>query len=195
MKIALIGNGKLSRKYGKNIDKCDMIIRLNKARVEGYEDYVGHNTSVLGIVNETTLSYNAALGRLDRDILQECQMIWISGQKRNEEYEKALLKIAGVTQIVNIDYEYFRQLCSMIYPGYRVEKFPSTGINVLSYIIYNFDILESVNKKLKIYGFDCFETGHYFDDEKRVNKKFHDLQVEMKILSYLKRFKNIQIFN
>jgi len=49
--IAVVCSGKPSRKYGKEIDSHDIVIRFNDAVTTGYEDYVGTKKIVQTVVN------------------------------------------------------------------------------------------------------------------------------------------------
>ncbi len=195
MKIAIIGNGQLSKNYGKSIDKNDIVIRFNKAKIEGYEKQVGSKIDILSIVGETGLSYNAAGRSLNRDMLYNVQRIFISGLKRNKNYEKLLDKISGSAKVYRyINYGCYIDICKKIDKGFELIKYPSTGINTLCFCLYKYHILADNKNKLNLYGFDCLKTGHYFDNEKR-NNNCHALEIEKKLIEYLKQFKNIKFYN
>ena len=194
MKLAIVGNGKLSQNYGKDIDSCDLVIRFNKAKTKGYEQLVGTKTSILALVGETSLSYNQAVDKLDKSIVRDIEYIYISGRKRNEDYEKAILKLKGHGNIIfqYINYDYFKAMCTLI--DIKTNKNPSTGINILCYMIATHMNLNDGDNEFNIYGFDNFKSGHYFDDENRNNSGFHDLDIERQILDYLNEFKNINMY-
>lgn len=202
MKIAIIGNGKFTKKYGSRIDKADIIIRFNGARIEGYQDQVGSRTDILALAGATSLSYMAEAAKIDTNILKETGQVIFSGRKRNENYEKILLKKKAVNNanISNLIFQYvgfdcFMDLVRKVEPDYEIIcKLPSTGMNVLCYILYQYNYSDG-KVGFNIYGFDNFESGHYFDNERRNNSEFHDLGIEMAIIDYLKNFKNIRFFN
>ena len=193
MKVALVGNGKLSKNYGKSIDKNDLVIRFNSAKIQGYEKERGVKTSILAIVGETALSYTAAARNLDKDILRQCEYIYISGLKRNQAYEKEILKYKGSGSILftYVNFECFKKVATDVRPDFEMVKFPSTGINIICYLIFN---MLKPEDKLNVYGFDNFDTGHY-KDSIRNNAEFHDLEIEKWIIDYLKTYKNIKFFN
>jgi len=194
-KIALIGNGKLSKNYGKSIDKHDIVIRFNQAKIQGYEKQVGSKIDILSIVGETSLSYTSAIDKLDRYVLQQTKNIWITGIKHNKAYENLLKKRSGIIgEYQYLNYDCYIEICREIDSGFELLKFPSTGINTLCYCVLNYDIIKGNVNKLNVYGFDCFKTGHYMDNEKRSNV-CHNLDMELQVIEYLKQYKNIKFFN
>jgi hypothetical protein len=196
MRIAIVGNGKLKKNYGKQIDSCDFVIRFNRAKIKGYEKQRGTKTSTLALVGETSLSYNQAIDKLDRDIIRAVQYVLFSAKKRNEDYEKEILKIKGSGNIIfaYIGYEYFVNLSKIVIGDkWEMEKIPSTGINILAYLIANNNMMNDGDNEYFIYGFDCFETGHYYDTV-RNNSEFHDIDTEKAIIAYLKQHKNLHFF-
>jgi hypothetical protein len=195
MKIAIVGNGKLSKNYGKQIDKCDLIIRFNHAKIKGYEDLVGTKTHILALVNPTKLAYQNEAQKIEQQLLKNCEWVLLSGGRKNKDYEKLLNKIVGKEKEYRyITYNTYEMICDLHTPNFKFDKNPSTGINVLCYILFIYDILEN-SHKLNIYGFDNFKSGHYFDSRIRHNEKFHDLKVEKQLIEYLKKIKNISFFN
>jgi hypothetical protein len=190
MKIALIGNGKLSKNYGQDIDNSDIVIRFNRAKIKGYEITHGTKTDILSLAGETVLSYNNAVEKLDRNILKQIKRIFISTLKRNKNHERLLDKISGEAKIYRyINYDDYFKICKQIDNNFEMIKYPSTGINILCYCVNRYQ-----DDDINVYGFDCFQSGHYFDDEKRNNWEFHDLGIEYKIIEYLKKYKNIRFF-
>jgi hypothetical protein len=157
---------------------------------------VGTKTDILALAGETSLSYITAADRLDRDILRQCGLILFSGLKKNKDYENRLKKIANRhLNFEYIGYEHFTRILSVANENYKcIKKNPSTGINILCKMVSDCNIFFSENKLL-IYGFDCFKSGHYFNNEKRNYCEFHDLEIEKQIIEYLKKFKNIKFFN
>ena len=212
MKIAIIGNGKLSKRYGKQIDKADIVIRFNQAITDGFEQYVGKKTTVLSLVGETSLSYTTAIQKISKDLVSKCQSIWFSSLKPNKGYEKLLHKMsnsffvdsnematftttATVTDMVYIGFEAYKDMCKKLIKDFEFSKHPSTGINTICTVLDTYNIFKDTTSKLDLYGFDNFKTGHYFDKEKRNNKEFHPLDYEKIILESLKEYKNIKIYN
>ena len=191
MKFSIVGNGKLSKKYGKRIDS-GTVVRFNRARVLDYEDIVGSKTDVLSLVGETGLSYNSAAGYINRDVLTDTGLVWFSAVKHNQDYEKLLDSISRQRKSYTyIGFEDYQRMAKEIDSDYVMARLPSTGVNTICYCYYQMDD----KAKMNVYGFDCFETGHYFDDEKRNNEKFHDLSMEQKIIERLKADKRIKFFN
>ena len=190
MKIALIGNGKLSKNYGKSIDKQDIVIRFNKAKIQGYEKKVGTKIDILSIVGETSLSYTSAIDKLDKYILSQTKQIWITAIKHNKAYEKELKKKSGIIgECQYLNYDCYVEICREIDLGFEIIKHPSTGINTLCYVVKNYK-----DDIISVYGFDCFKTGYYFSSENRSNN-CHNLDMEIQVIEYLKQFKNIKFYN
>jgi len=46
-KVVIIGNGPsaMSQRFGEAIDKCAEVIRINRFKIKGFEDYVGRKTT------------------------------------------------------------------------------------------------------------------------------------------------------
>jgi hypothetical protein len=197
-KIAIIGNGKLLKKYGSKIDKCDTVIRFNHARLEGYKNYIGSKTDCLALVGATRLAFKDEADKIDDNILKSVSWVIFSGRKKNEEYEDYLIKrkfkLTGIEPqmfFTYIDINCFESFCKLHNIKTDENKIPSTGINVLCYILYLFSYKEK--EKFFVCGFDQFESGHYFDKEQRNNANFHDLEAEKQVIKSLKSYSNITI--
>ncbi len=52
MKIAIVGNGIHAsyKENGKFIDSCDLVIRLNKFIIEGYEQFIGSKIDIISLM-------------------------------------------------------------------------------------------------------------------------------------------------
>lgn len=200
MKIAIVGNGKLSADYGNCIDNCNAVIRFNHARIKGFEKTVGTKVDILALAGATDLSFKTEFSKVDPYILKEVGCIMFSGRKVNEDYEKLILKKkAALNQDkANIVFQYIDNTCFYDFCFKNCievddSKIPSTGINVLCHLFYTFDYKN--NNEFYIFGFDNFKSGHYFDSEKRNNQNFHDLEAEKQIIHELKKYKNIRFYN
>jgi hypothetical protein len=195
MKIAIVGNGKLSKNYGKQIDKCDLVIRFNQATTKGFEELIGTRTDILALAGETSLSYIIVANKLDRSILRKCDHSIFYGFKKNKDYEKRLIEIAKKDiKFEYINFENYYYLVNLIGINNFNIKNPSTGINIICEIFWKYN-LSIKDDKLFVYGVDCFKSGHYFNNEKRNNHEFHDLDIEKQIINYLKKLKNIKFYN
>lgn len=200
MKLSIIGNGKLSKNYGSRIDKSDVIVRFNHIKIKGYEKTHGKNTHILGLAGATSLSYEGEASKLDIDILKDIGWIMFSGRKRNEDYEELLLKKKSILNdnqaniVFNyIDYTCYNTVLNILKIN-GMHKIPSTGINILCYLLFS-NNYPSKQNKFNIYGFDCFESGHYWENHKRKDAEYHDLKTEKAVINYFKQFKNIKFFN
>lgn len=186
--IAIVGNGELSKNYGKEIDKADIVIRINGAKIDGFEKKIGKRTDILCLVGETALSYKRAFGNIDKKVLNDADSIIFSGKKKNPEYEKTL----GKEMYIYMGPEIYTKLCKKIDKLLVLDKLPSTGINLLChyYMLYKYD-----DTKINVYGFDCFETGHYYAVNDRKPGQFHNLDMESKLIKMFGKNKNISFFN
>lgn len=189
MKIAIVGNGKLSKNYGADIDSHDVVVRFNHAQIKGYEKLIGTKINILALAGATKQSWQNEFRKIDRDILRTCECICFSGNKHNYDYENALLSFNSDLKISYVERKFFKTFCLSI-TNKKYKMIPSTGMNVLVNMIF-----KKPDNYFDIYGFDCFESGHYSDDEIRNNHEFHDLKLEKKIICYLSEFENINFYN
>src|SRR5689334_15224053 len=44
--IAVVGNGPTKGVYGDRMDGCDLVLRMNRCRIHGFESHIGSRTDV-----------------------------------------------------------------------------------------------------------------------------------------------------
>lgn len=90
MKIAIVCNGWKCRlnQNGSFIDSCDLVLRMNRFNISGYESYVGSKTDVISLMITGEGSTSGILGH--GPLLQHAdKSIWIPDKYRFEhQYQR-----------------------------------------------------------------------------------------------------------
>lgn len=163
MKVVVVGNSacNLNKKNGQLIDDFDIVIRLNKFKILGYEKYVGSKCDIY-CSKWLNMSYNI-------NILNQFKNIWLPYPKppnwwtsdgnfkevSEQEHKKYIKKYNLNENIISYlpieclnEFEsIFKKVCQ-----------PSTGLIAISMAINLFK-----NCTIKYTGFDAFSTGWYWD--------------------------------
>jgi hypothetical protein len=163
MKIVIICNG-LSASFNDNgpfIDSCDIVIRLNRFVIEGFERYIGSKITIISLM---LTGYGATSGIVGYKPLEEyvkrTQSIWIPDKFRAEQhesrvramlqyrlpydypfkfvrddiYDKLMMKMQDISTQLNDTHEYY---------------FPDSGMTTIEKVIYFYPSAE-----IYITGFD-----------------------------------------
>jgi hypothetical protein len=183
--VAVVGSSGnlLKHKYGPEIDKHDVIIRFNQARVKGYEEFVGSRTDIR-IVNchvltgttDTSLYSNYDknfIPNLPPQLLVVSKPTYYNKQKRSPHNEVVLLS------------DDFHKYCERIL---NTGKDPSVGF---------LGTIMALNSKTvpSIYGFDqsaTVDNKHYWEHVKKIGK-FHKFSREKEIFKQLQEQGKIKI--
>ena len=164
--IALLGNASSIMKTKKDIDKHEIVCRINRGTPQGKESYIGSRTDVLF----TATKIDPLLKQFNAKYI-----IWTT--KCTKLLTPKLDEIAY--QNPPEDWEKLKALCP-------VDKLPSTGLVALQFLAKQIHF-----KNLTIYGFDCFHTGTWYHSMK--NQPWHVGEFEESFINKLiKEQGNIQ---
>ena len=168
--VCLLGNSRSILKNKKNIDRYDIICRMNRGCSQGKEEYIGKRTDILFI--STKFRDNL------RSNFNAKYVIWMTksqGLATKWIKEKAF-------QNPSEDWEELKT-------RFPDDKLPPTGILTIQFL------LKYINfKSLTVYGFDFFETGTHYHNLKRF--PWHEGDIEKKlILKWINERKNVEIIN
>lgn len=166
--ICLLGNARSILKNKKDIDKYDIICRMNRGTPQEKEKYIGKRTDILFI---STKFHNNLRHKFNAKYV-----IWMTkSQGLATEWIKK-----NAFQNPPEDWE---ELKSQFLP----EKLPSTGILTIQFLLKYITF-----KSLTIYGFDFFETGTHYHHLKEF--PWHDEKIEKKlILKWINERKDVEI--
>jgi len=177
--VAVIGNAPciLDWKNGATIDSYDMVVRFNRARTEGHEEYIGSRTDVLFVNASNSLKMAPSPAEI---VQPRCLVCFVSPQ--------------GVK---TLDLEPFRvwvKHCPVLLsfgpdliglPAPMRSRPLTSGTYALFTLLKLFDV-----QKLFVTGFTMFGavpggTGKYYKDDRPALGTFHDLDQEAGIFTAL----------
>ncbi len=171
----IIGNGPsvLEHKKGHIIDAFDEIIRFNKFKIKGYEEYVGTKTTIYATFGK---------GQLPSD--DDCRperVLYVHGKSGNPSYTPA--------HIWRIPLSFYNELRKKIqsetFTDTPEKILPSSGVLVISWLLHN------GFKSLYIHGFDNFDKEksklhHYWINKSYIKPPEHDSMWEKRYVEQLK---------
>lgn len=185
LRIAIIGNSPilLDSALGEEIDKFDLVIRLNNYATIGYENDVGRKTDIVFITPATHPNkelFNIPGYRIiifcngkfeDLDLAQ--QRMYADNGSQIELTKINILDIALVNRLT-------RDL------SLKDRQWPSTGLLALGWCLETFN---DIQYKISLFGFSFFkESGqllkHYYGVETK-RDKHHDFELEEKYVQKL----------
>ena len=206
MKVLLVGNGcsAIDQKMGKVIDsEFDLVLRMNRFKTEGYEEYVGSKTDVW-VVSDNAFQWvrNKTEGIEGSNNWKNYGAIYIGIPSFKYHHfldtEEELSKQFGIPIYIFPPIVGDRASYDMKLP---IEQWPTLGMQCL----YGLILLKHV-KDIYIYGFDGkdkkYKYLHYYDDETNsdwetkayYSKKLnHADGVEFNHIQNLAKNKNIKI--
>jgi len=166
--ICLLGNARSILNTKKDIEKFDIICRMNRGISQGKEEFIGKRTDVLFISTrfkeELKRNFNAKY------------VVWMTADNRLATdwiKENAFQNPA----------EDWREL-KFFFPE---DKLPSTGLLAIHFLIKYIEF-----KSLTIYGFDFFESGTFYHNLKTQPWHLGDFEKDL-ILNWIKEKKNIKL--
>ena len=169
MKVLLVGNSSIdeSKKYGEVIDDFDLVVRMNRYQIDGFENYIGSKTNIWVLNRALSLGKSAIKDysvpktfEYNKKFSKDLEYILLVTYIENsQEYPKLLdwtkhnsnLRVADTFKISN----YLRSRWDKL-----IEKSfykPATGLLLIHYFLEEYD-------KIYLHNFDCGNTKHYWDD-------------------------------
>jgi hypothetical protein len=165
--ICLLGNARSILNTKKDIDKFEIVCRINRGIPQGREEFIGKRTDVLftatKIKDELYQKFNAKYVVWTT----VCQNLATDWTKKNA---------------IQNPIEDWKEL-KFFFP---YDKLPSTGLVTLHFLIKHIDF-----KSLTIFGFDNFATMTYYNSLKTQPWHLGDLEKEI-MLGLIKNKENIK---
>jgi len=189
-KVSIVGNSglMLSKKWGDEINKSDVVVRFNHAPTTGFTDYVGSKTTLrivnghcFGGVTDTTRNPSASADFLPslptQDIL--CKTF------NMEEFYKGIMNNLNKHRIYFLSNEFMKDI-SKYTPGQE----PTAGLVGLFLLLPFFN-------QVNMYGFTFWDNSydyHYFEEVPlSADKLGHSFNREREIVKQLQSEKRIII--
>jgi len=168
--ICLLGNAKGILETKKDIEKYDIICRMNRGYPRGKEPYIGKRTDILFL--STRLDETKMLQGFNPKFI-----VWmVDSDKRANPYIK---KNAIQNPVSDRD--------ELIIKLSQDKKKPSTGIMAIYFLLKYIDF-----KSLNIYGFDGYRSGTWYHNLKTQN--WHNFKNEEKLIEkWIKTKENIKL--
>jgi hypothetical protein len=157
--ICLLGNARSILRNPKDIDKYEIIIRMNRGVPEGKERFIGSRTDILCTSTQNT----------NREISQfnPKYVIWMTPNTKLFPY---WLEVCHKTfQNPPEDWEELKNF-------YPYDKLPSTGCITINFLLKHIDF-----KFLTIYGFDFFKTTSHYNSP-NFKQSWHPYEIEEKLI-------------
>lgn len=154
--VAIVGNSAnlLNTTSGKKIDSCDRIIRFNRCEITGYEMHVGSRYDIY------MSPYFWVLPLKGLNFFEKFREFWfmmpVNLKKewyKGPDIENAIRTLNKPVKILTKQQKELIQTEVML-----GNKNPSTGLTSIHMCFHYFP-----GYKLKLFGFDSYKTGLYFD--------------------------------
>ena len=184
--VAVVGSSGnlLDHLYGEDIDKHDVIIRFNQARVEGYEKHVGSRTDIR-VMNTHTFGGTTGSDRFPKNDSNFSKKLKDQLILVNKTLDQKFCKERAPNCKVGFIQDEFWVYCQKLMNN---AKEPSVGfLGVL--------IAAQTSPKINVYGFDqkhTVEKKHYWEEVKRVGA-CHNFNVEKDVFKKLEEQKIIKV--
>ena len=204
--IAIVGNSEnlLKKKFGKQIDDHEYVIRFNRAPTKNYEEYVGQKTSLRVVGDNEFKSKDGGQENFSVS-RKENEENYIGFAKKifnskilviTDDYENLVKNPYSYVDKSNEVYFFENRLNNIIrfrvsskfnlikkFNSYRNKPALSSGILIVS-------LLSLMKIKPSIFGFEFFDNSifynHYFANHKgRLTSPYHDKVHETLILKEL----------
>lgn len=167
-KIYVIGNGPsaLRHRRRKEIDRADVVVRMNNFKTDGFERWVGSKTDIL-----FTCRLNEYLETLDQ--FPQVVLCLLMNPLDGVTIPDKLIQAPNVVEV--IDWPEVMELTARL--NLREDCYPSTGLLCVLKMLRRFG-------HLNLMGFDNFRDGnqHYFTPGNRLDPPRHDGPGERRIL-------------
>lgn len=168
--ICLLGNSRSILNNPKNIDKYDIVCRINRGFPTGKEQFLGTRTDVLFIATKID----------EHKLKKEFNPKYIIWTTPNDNRAIDLIKLIGIQ---NPSQDWYN-----LKTRYPNDKLPSTGCVAINFILKYIKF-----KTLDIFGFDFFETGTFYHNLK--TQSWHPPELEKYIISnWIKHKKNVKLY-
>ena len=158
MNVCIIGNSGnlLDQELGEKIDSCDIVIRIQRFKIEGFEKHVGSKTSIISLGWRGVEKSIKCL-----DVISDNDNIipWSAHPLVGVRYQ-TVMSIFGHSNIVQPSQELYNEVIKRLYSDFW-RKIPSSGIMTIEMARNYFS-----NESLFICGFDeKIEKDHYYDPD------------------------------
>jgi len=154
--ICVLGNSRSILNNKKDIDKYEVVCRMNLGTPQGKEEFIGSRTDVLFISTRFTEELYKKFNAKYVMWMTECNKLasdWI----KEYAFQNPIDEWRAINSIFPID------------------KLPSTGLLALNFLINYIPF-----KSLTIYGFDCFCSGTWY--HKKTGLQWHSGTLEKKLI-------------
>lgn len=175
-RIAIVGNGIIDTKEGKHIDNSDYVIRFNKFKTSGFEDFVGRKTSAWCRIcdirpeRESLDIYNS----IKTNILTDNPLNTAVGPKFLED----ILKEDNTFYYIPQDL--------VVKLSNKLGAIPSSGARLL---ISLSKYRKNLNITAKVFGFSFQSKNynknrfdHYFENKPESKERAHNIKNEVDLL-------------
>lgn len=163
--IALVGNASSILNSYKDIDKHEVVCRINRGIPRGNERCMGHRTDIL---------FTATKVDKYLDVFNAKYILWTTADKSLVTNKIEELAYRNPPE----DWEAVKAKCP-------ADKLPSTGLVAIEFLIKNTNF-----KSLTLYGFDSFASGTFYHNNN--NQPWHSPLFEKEYLEeIIKNNKNI----
>ena len=168
--ICLLGNARSILNTPKDIDKYEIIIRMNHGLPQSKEKFIGSRTDIL--CTSTNLGKNEIVSFATK------YLMWMTKDKNLIKKNDFINENA--IQNPPEDWEALKAF-------YPQDKIPSTGIIVLKFLLKHIQF-----KTLSVYGYDHFASGTFYHNLK--NQQWHPCELEKDLFNQMvKRFPNVEV--
>lgn len=197
-KCAVVGNsGNLLRsKYGALIDSHSTVIRMNKAVMRGYEQYVGNRTTHHFMYPESAIDLSPGV-RLVLLPFKLLDMQWLSSALSTGEIMMTYMRVksrvrADKDKVIVVNPAFFKYVHDKWTEHHG--RYPSTGIIALIFALHICDEVSVFG-----YGADKFGNWHHYWEKNRNAGAFrktgvHSADYETKIIQRLNAEGKIKLF-
>ncbi len=201
-KVVIVANANLknSKTVGLEVDKSDVVVRMNRFRTDGYEEYLGTKTDFWCINRKILLQKsNRYFGFYDKNwnnykekypTLSKCVMMTYCHEKneadslrREDIVVKNNIEVADTHNIMCELSDRWREI-------YNNDKFHKPGTGILTILHYL-----NLYGKVHIHNFDHGKTHHYWgvSGPEDVPSSHHTWEFEEKVVEDLINEKKVAI--
>ena len=154
--ICVLGNSRSILYHKKDIDKSEVVCRMNRGVPQGKEEYIGSRTDVVFMSTRYQPEWEKMYNAKYTLWMTECQL---------------LVKPFVAENAIQNPPEDWRELKA----EYPEKMLPSTGCIAINFLLKHIDF-----KSLIIYGFDFFKSGTWYNSNN--NQPWHPVELEEEII-------------